>query len=146
MSGLARLDHHIDGQRPPGEWLVAKLGARQHGVVARRQLAALGIGKGAIDGRVATGRLHPRLGSSARSSRRKGWTGSISRCRYPEVVYGGLPFHAEIVDDEAERRRLWDLADRVFPPFADYRQWTAKAGPTIPIVRLVPRQLLSRAE
>jgi deazaflavin-dependent oxidoreductase (nitroreductase family) len=59
--------------------------------------------------------------------------------RHPEVVYGGLPFRAEIVDDEAERLRLWDLADRVFPPFAAYRQWTAKAGRTIPIVQLVPR-------
>jgi hypothetical protein len=58
MSALARLDHHIDGQRAPGERLVAELAARQHGVVARRQLAALGLGKGAIDRRVATGRLH----------------------------------------------------------------------------------------
>jgi hypothetical protein len=59
--------------------------------------------------------------------------------RYPEVVYGGLPFRAEIVDDEEERQRLWDLADQVFPPFVDYRRWTAKAGRVIPIVQLVPR-------
>ena len=66
-----------------------------------------------------------------------GWYHNLRR--YPEVVYGGLPFRAEIVDDEEERRRLWDLADRVFPPFADYRKWTAKAGRTIPIVQLGPR-------
>jgi len=66
-----------------------------------------------------------------------GWYHNLRR--YPEVVYGGLPFRAEIVDDEEERRRLWDLADRVFPPFADYREWTAKAGRTIPIVQLGPR-------
>jgi deazaflavin-dependent oxidoreductase (nitroreductase family) len=58
---------------------------------------------------------------------------------HPDVVYGGQPFRAEIVEDEAERQRLWDLADRVFPEFADYREWAAKAGRVIPIVQLVPR-------
>jgi deazaflavin-dependent oxidoreductase (nitroreductase family) len=59
--------------------------------------------------------------------------------KYPEIVYGGLPFRAEIVEDEAERQRLWDLADRVFPQFAEYREWAGKAGRVIPIVQLVPR-------
>jgi deazaflavin-dependent oxidoreductase (nitroreductase family) len=59
--------------------------------------------------------------------------------KYPEVVYGGLPFRAEIVEDEAERQRLWALADHVFPQFADYREWAGKAGRVIPIVQLVPR-------
>lgn len=59
--------------------------------------------------------------------------------KHPDVVYGGLPFHAEIVEDEAERQRLWELADRVFPQFADYREWAWKAGRVIPIVQLVPR-------
>jgi deazaflavin-dependent oxidoreductase (nitroreductase family) len=58
---------------------------------------------------------------------------------HPDVVYGGLPFRAEIVEDEAERQRLWDLADRVFPEYADYRKEAAKAGRVIPIVQLVPR-------
>lgn len=59
--------------------------------------------------------------------------------RHPDVVYGGLPFRAEIVEDEAERQRLWELADRVFPQFADYRAWAESAGRAIPIVQLVPR-------
>jgi deazaflavin-dependent oxidoreductase (nitroreductase family) len=59
--------------------------------------------------------------------------------KYPEIVYGGLPFRAEIVEDEAERQRLWDLADRVFPQFAEYREWAGEAGRVIPIVQLVPR-------
>jgi deazaflavin-dependent oxidoreductase (nitroreductase family) len=59
--------------------------------------------------------------------------------KHPDVVFGGLPFTAQVVEDEAERRRLWDLADRVFPPFADYREWAGKAGRVIPIVELVPR-------
>src|ERR1044072_4099704 len=35
------------------------LAKRQHGVVARRQLAALGIGDGAIKARLGMGQLHP---------------------------------------------------------------------------------------
>jgi very-short-patch-repair endonuclease/predicted transcriptional regulator of viral defense system len=37
---------------------IAALAARQHGIVARRQLAAIGLGRGAIAHRVAAGRLH----------------------------------------------------------------------------------------
>jgi deazaflavin-dependent oxidoreductase (nitroreductase family) len=55
---------------------------------------------------------------------------------HPDVVFGGSPYRAEIVEDEPERRRLWDLADRVYPPYADFREATERA---IPIVRLVPR-------
>jgi deazaflavin-dependent oxidoreductase (nitroreductase family) len=60
-------------------------------------------------------------------------------CQHPEVTFGGRPFRAEVVQDEAERQRLWELADRVFPPFATYRHWAAEAGRTIPIVQLIPR-------
>jgi very-short-patch-repair endonuclease len=38
---------------------VAALAARQHGVVARRQLLGLGLAAGAIDRRIEHGRLHP---------------------------------------------------------------------------------------
>ena len=57
----------------------------------------------------------------------------------PDVIFGGLPFRAEIVRDESERQRLWDLADRVYPQYAEFRERAGKAGRTIPIVRLVPR-------
>jgi deazaflavin-dependent oxidoreductase (nitroreductase family) len=57
----------------------------------------------------------------------------------PEVVFGGLPFRAKVVKDEAERQRLWRLADRVYPPYADFREQALKAGRAIPIVQLVPR-------
>jgi deazaflavin-dependent oxidoreductase (nitroreductase family) len=63
--------------------------------------------------------------------------------KHPDVVFGGLPFRAEIVRDETERKRLWELADRVFPPFADYRDWAGKAGRVIPIVQLAPRQAVT---
>jgi deazaflavin-dependent oxidoreductase (nitroreductase family) len=58
---------------------------------------------------------------------------------HSEVVFCGLPFRAEIVEDEAERQRLWDLADRVYPQYAEFREQAAKAGRVIPIVQLVPR-------
>jgi deazaflavin-dependent oxidoreductase (nitroreductase family) len=57
--------------------------------------------------------------------------------KHPDVVFGGLPFRAEVVEDEAERQRLWDLADRVYPQYADFREEAQKAGRVIPIVQLV---------
>jgi deazaflavin-dependent oxidoreductase (nitroreductase family) len=57
-------------------------------------------------------------------------------CAHPDVELGGEPFRAEVVADEAERTRLWPLADNVFPPYATYR---ARTDRTIPIVRLIPR-------
>ena len=59
--------------------------------------------------------------------------------KHPDVVFGGLPFRAEIVEDEAERQRLWELADRVYPQYAGFREQARKAGRVIPIVQLVPR-------
>lgn len=57
----------------------------------------------------------------------------------PDVVLGGQPFRAEVVDDEASLTRLWELADRVFPPYATYRANAARVGRAIPILQLVPR-------
>jgi deazaflavin-dependent oxidoreductase (nitroreductase family) len=59
--------------------------------------------------------------------------------KHPDILFGGLPFRAEVVEDEAERQRLWGLADRVFPEYARYRERAGKAGRVIPIVQLVPR-------
>lgn len=58
---------------------------------------------------------------------------------HPEVTFGGVPMRATVVAEEAERARLWELADRVFAPYADYRREAAKANRTIPIVQLLPR-------
>ena len=60
-------------------------------------------------------------------------------CADPDVTFGGQPFRAEVVEDAPECARLWQLADRVFPPYARYREMTARAGRTIPILQLVPR-------
>jgi hypothetical protein len=57
------------------------------------------------------------------------------------VVWRVDPYlmRATVVVDDAERQRLWALADRVFAPYAAYRREAAKANRTIPIVQLVPR-------
>lgn len=57
---------------------------------------------------------------------------------HPDVVFGGIPMRAAVVEDEAERRRLWALADRVFAPYPVYRRQAAQAGRTIPLVQLWP--------
>jgi deazaflavin-dependent oxidoreductase (nitroreductase family) len=58
---------------------------------------------------------------------------------HPEVQLDGAPFIAEVVQDEGSRARLWELADRLFPPFASYRERAARTGRKIPIVVLRPR-------
>jgi deazaflavin-dependent oxidoreductase (nitroreductase family) len=58
---------------------------------------------------------------------------------HPNVTFGGVPMRATVVSDEAERRRLWTLADRLFPPYAAYRKEAAQANRTIPIVQLTAR-------
>lgn len=58
----------------------------------------------------------------------------------PNVTFGGIPMRATVVGDEAERRRLWTLADSVFAPYAAYRREAAKANREIPIVQLTARE------
>jgi deazaflavin-dependent oxidoreductase (nitroreductase family) len=57
----------------------------------------------------------------------------------PDVTLAGRPFRAEVIEDEAARARLWKLGDRVFPPYAAYRESAARCGRAIPILQLVPR-------
>jgi deazaflavin-dependent oxidoreductase (nitroreductase family) len=57
---------------------------------------------------------------------------------HPDVKFGGHPCRAEVISDESERARLWQLADRVFPPYAAYRRRAARAGRSTPIVQLAP--------
>jgi predicted transcriptional regulator of viral defense system len=51
--------HHIDAERwARPDAAIAALATRQHGVVARRQLVEIGLGRGAIARRLEAGRLH----------------------------------------------------------------------------------------
>jgi deazaflavin-dependent oxidoreductase (nitroreductase family) len=54
----------------------------------------------------------------------------------PDVSFGGIQMRATVVSDEAERDRLWSLADQVFAPYAVYRREAAEVNRTIPIVQL----------
>lgn len=54
----------------------------------------------------------------------------------PDVIFGGVQMWATVVSDEAERQRLWALADRVFAPYEAYRREAGKTGREIPIVQL----------
>ncbi len=75
--------------------------------------------------------------------RHPGWYYNLRA--HPDIVYGGLPFRAKLVEDESERRRLWGLADRVFPEYGDYRERAGSAGRTIPIFQLTARSDADRA-
>ena len=48
----------MDGKSAPVDAVVAELAARQHGVVARRQLEALGLTQRQVETRIRLGRLH----------------------------------------------------------------------------------------
>lgn len=76
--------------------------------------------------------------SNAGSSRNPSWYHNLRA--HPDVVFGGIPMRATVVEDDAERERLWRLADRVFPAFARFRQETADGKRTIPIVQLTERE------
>jgi deazaflavin-dependent oxidoreductase (nitroreductase family) len=77
------------------------------------------------------------VASNAGSSHDPAWFHNLRA--HPDVVFGGTAMRAAVVDDDAERDRLWVLADRVFPAFARYRRDAARVDRTIPIVQLTPR-------
>lgn len=91
---------------------------RQHGVVARRQLERLGLGRSAIDYRVAAGRLHPvHRGVYAVGHRRLGvhgrWLAAVLACgpgalsshRSAAALWELLPTARPSVDVVAKRSR-----------------------------------------
>ena len=77
------------------------------------------------------------VASLAGAPRHPDWFHNLSAD--PEVTFGDIPMRATVVTDEAERTRLWSLADQVFPPYARYRDLAAATGRQIPIVQLSPR-------
>lgn len=58
---------------------------------------------------------------------------------HPECELGGESFLAAEVTDPAEWARLYDLAERSYPGYSDYRAATVAIGRKIPVLRLVPR-------
>jgi deazaflavin-dependent oxidoreductase (nitroreductase family) len=78
------------------------------------------------------------IASKAGAQRHPAWFHNLRA--HPDVKFGGIPMRAAVVSDETERHRLWTLADRVFAPYATYREDAAKANRTIPIVQLTARE------
>jgi len=54
----------------------------------------------------------------------------------PDVKFAGKPMRATEIENEADRDRLWGLADNVFPAFATYRREASRANRVIPIIQL----------
>jgi deazaflavin-dependent oxidoreductase (nitroreductase family) len=79
------------------------------------------------------------VASKAGAERHPAWFHNLRA--HPDVTFGGIPMRATVVNDQAERQRLWTLADRVFAPYATYRREAAKVNRTIPIVQLTPRRV-----
>jgi deazaflavin-dependent oxidoreductase (nitroreductase family) len=77
------------------------------------------------------------IASKAGDEKHPAWFHNLQA--HPDVTFGGIPMRATVVSDEAERNRLWTLADRVFAPYATYRRDAAKVNRTIPIVQLTAR-------
>lgn len=80
--------------------------------------------------------------SNAGASRHPDWYWNLRM--NPNVTFGGQSMHATIIDDPDEQHRLWALADRVFPAFADYRRRASEAGRTIPLIALDPIPITAR--
>jgi deazaflavin-dependent oxidoreductase (nitroreductase family) len=66
-----------------------------------------------------------------------GWYHNLKA--HPECDLGGEPFRATEVTDPGEWTRLYGLAERSYPGYADYRAETEKIGRKIPVLRLAPR-------
>ena len=74
------------------------------------------------------------IASKAGAEKHPAWFHNL--CAHPDVRFGGVPMRASVVEEEGERKRIWTLADRVFAPYATYRDEAGKVGRTIPIVQL----------
>jgi very-short-patch-repair endonuclease len=88
---------------------MADLARRQHGVVSRRQLLALGMGRRAIGGRLERGQLHGLFRGVyvvgvRRISKRGRWMGAVLACGEPAVL------------SHRSAARLW----RLLPPAPEW--------------------------
>jgi deazaflavin-dependent oxidoreductase (nitroreductase family) len=77
------------------------------------------------------------VASKAGAAKHPAWFHNLRA--HPDVTFGGIPMRATVISDETERERLWELADRVFAPYATYRREAAQTHRAIPIVQLLAR-------
>lgn len=113
MASEVAFDPRMGGKSSVRSWdqVIARLAERQHGVVARRQLLARGMGGKAIDGRLQRGRLHEYLRGvyvvgARRIGRRGRWMAAVLAAgesgllshRSAARLWGLMPLAAERVD------------------------------------------------
>jgi very-short-patch-repair endonuclease len=145
---------------------LAALAARQHGVVARHQLLALGLGRGAIDSRLRSGRLHAvHRGVYAVGhrclSRRGIWLAAVLACgdgallshQCAAALWGLIDPSPPPIDVTATRGRPGREGIRLHRASVHLRERSARHGiPTTCVARtlldmaaLTPERLLRRA-
>ncbi len=78
-----------------------------------------------------------RLASNYGGSKHPQWCYNLKA--HPECEFGGASFSASQVNDADEYERLYELAERIYAGYGDYRAKTAPIGREIPIFRLQPR-------
>ena len=77
------------------------------------------------------------VASNAGGPKHPGWYHNLKA--HPECEFGDERFVATEVTDRDEYARLYGLAELVFGGYGAYRDKTASAGRTIPVLRLKPR-------
>jgi deazaflavin-dependent oxidoreductase (nitroreductase family) len=138
---------------PPGRWVAINVAARVDPWLLRRTDGRVGMGLmmpsallEATGARSGTTRACPVLyfhdgsdviliASSFGREKDPAWSHNLRA--HPACRLGGEPFTAAEVEGEPERDRVWALADRVYPGYADYRVRAGRVGRTIPVFRLV---------
>ena len=79
-----------------------------------------------------------RIASSFGRDKHPAWYHNLSANPEATLERGGrrATYRAAEVHDDAERDRLFALADRVYGGYADYRERTGQIGRRIPVMRL----------
>src|SRR4051812_22102143 len=58
FSGARHFNHDMHGRYASPDWEIGARAERDHGVVARSEIFAMGLGRGALEHRIRAGRLH----------------------------------------------------------------------------------------
>ena len=78
------------------------------------------------------------IASNYGNDKHPAWYYNLSANRSVQIATngGGPVMTAAHVSDPVERKRLWAMADRIYPLWQDYRRRAARCHRTIPIIRL----------
>ena len=112
---------------------------QEHGAFYRSYAAVLRTKPGRWIGINVAARVDPLLlRLTGGREKHPAWYHNLKANPGAQLEHGGRSgdYRAVEVEDDAERDRLFALADRIYPGYADYRERTAKIGRRIPIMRL----------